>query len=205
MPPSSLGCTPSAACRRPPAPAPAATVQLFSSLNWLQGPPGLDGRGHDPRHAARTLDAVDAAMIRPTGNCWPVFQADVGVKSTHFPLYGWNYAGLLRANHSPCWAIPMLPPSSLRPGRIVRGANLPDPVEVLALVAFADSVQIIRRGLQPLTHEPGLMPNQLAPLTITADQWTPESRGSPTTGSGRRGYRNHQSHRSIPGPLCLTS
>src|SRR6266481_3692859 len=60
---------------------------------------------------------------------------------------------------------------TLRPGSIVRGPTLPEPVEVLALVALGDSVKIIGRGLQTgLTHDPVLMPDQLARLTISADQ-----------------------------------
>src|SRR5438445_5487271 len=65
----------------------------------------------------------------------------------------------------------MSPPSSLRAGSIVRGPTLPEPVEVLALVALGDSVKIIGRGLQTgLTHDPVLTPDQLARLTISADQ-----------------------------------
>jgi SNF2 family DNA or RNA helicase len=44
-------------------------------------------------------------------------------------------------------------------------------VEVLALVPLGDSVKIIGRGLQTgLTHDPVLTPDQLARLTISADQ-----------------------------------
>ena len=65
----------------------------------------------------------------------------------------------------------MSPPSSLRAGSVVRGPTLPEPVEVLALVALGDSVKIIGRGLQTgLTHDPVLTPDQLARLTISADQ-----------------------------------
>src|SRR6202048_441716 len=65
----------------------------------------------------------------------------------------------------------MPPPSSLRPGSIVRGPTLPEPVEVLALVPLGDSVKIIGRGLQSgLTHDPVLTPDQLARLTVSADQ-----------------------------------
>src|SRR4051812_5982660 len=62
-------------------------------------------------------------------------------------------------------------PSPIRPGSIVRGPNLPEPVEVLALVPLGDSLKIIGRGLTTgLTHDPVLLPDQLARLTISADQ-----------------------------------
>jgi hypothetical protein len=48
---------------------------------------------------------------------------------------------------------------------------LPEPVEVLALVPLGDSVKIIGRGLQTgLTHDPVLTPDQLARLTISAEE-----------------------------------
>jgi superfamily II DNA or RNA helicase len=53
----------------------------------------------------------------------------------------------------------------------VRGPTLPEPVEVLAVVSLGDSLKIIGRGLQTgLTHDPVLTPDQLACLTISADQ-----------------------------------
>lgn len=62
-------------------------------------------------------------------------------------------------------------PPNLRPGSIVRGPTLPEAVEVLALVPLGDSVKIIGRGLQTgLTHDPVLTPDQLARLTVSADQ-----------------------------------
>jgi superfamily II DNA or RNA helicase len=65
----------------------------------------------------------------------------------------------------------MSPPSSLRPGSIIRGPTLPEPVEVLALVPLGDSIKVIGRGLQTgLTHDPVLTPVQLAHLTISADR-----------------------------------
>src|SRR5947209_9173123 len=65
----------------------------------------------------------------------------------------------------------MAPSSSLRPGSIVRGPTLPEPVEVLALVALGDSVKIIGRGLQTgFTRDPVLTPEQLGRLTISGDQ-----------------------------------
>src|SRR5947208_14181959 len=65
----------------------------------------------------------------------------------------------------------MAPSSNLRPGSIVRGPTLPEAVVVLALVPLGDSVQFIGRGLQTgLTHDPVLRPDQLARLTISADE-----------------------------------
>ena len=62
-------------------------------------------------------------------------------------------------------------PPTLRPGSIVRGPTLPEPVEVLALVPLGESVKIIGRGLQTgLTHDPVLTPEQLSRLTVSADQ-----------------------------------
>jgi superfamily II DNA or RNA helicase len=59
----------------------------------------------------------------------------------------------------------------LRPGSIVRGPTLPEPVEVLALVSLGDSIKIVGRGLQTgLTHDPVLTPDQLARLSLSADQ-----------------------------------
>lgn len=65
----------------------------------------------------------------------------------------------------------MSPIPSVRPGSIIRGPTLPEPVEVLALVPLGDSVKIIGRGLQTgLTHDPVLTPDQLARLSVSADQ-----------------------------------
>jgi hypothetical protein len=65
----------------------------------------------------------------------------------------------------------MPPPFSLRPGSIVRGPTLPEPVEVLTLVPLGESVKIIGRGIKTgLTHDPVLTPIQLALLTISAEQ-----------------------------------
>src|SRR5438132_7859096 len=65
----------------------------------------------------------------------------------------------------------MSPPSSLRPGSVVRGPNLPEPVEVLAIIPLGDSLKVIGRGLQTgLTHDPVLTPDQLSRLTVSADQ-----------------------------------
>jgi hypothetical protein len=48
---------------------------------------------------------------------------------------------------------------------------LPEPVEVLAIEPLGDSIKIIGRGLQTgLTHDPVLTPEQLARLTVSAEQ-----------------------------------
>jgi SNF2 family DNA or RNA helicase len=60
--------------------------------------------------------------------------------------------------------------NSIRPGSIVRGPTLPEPVEVLALVPLGDSLKVIGRGLNTgLTHDPVLNPAQLAQLAISAE------------------------------------
>src|SRR6267154_92487 len=65
----------------------------------------------------------------------------------------------------------MPPQSAIRPGSIIRGPNLPEPVEVLALLPLGDSLKIIGRGLTTgLTHDPVLTPDQLARLTVSAEQ-----------------------------------
>ncbi len=62
-------------------------------------------------------------------------------------------------------------PTSLRPGSIVRGPTLPEPVEVLALVPLGDPVKLIGRELQTgLTHDPVLTADQQAGLIVSADQ-----------------------------------
>src|SRR5947209_12664731 len=64
-----------------------------------------------------------------------------------------------------------MPPASPRPGSIIRGPTLPEPVEVLAVVPLGDSLKVIGRGLQTgLTHDPVLTPDQLSHLTVSADQ-----------------------------------
>src|SRR5713226_6573942 len=65
----------------------------------------------------------------------------------------------------------MSPAHSLRPGSIIRGPTLPEPVEVLAIIPLGDSLKVIGRGLQTgLTHDPVLTPDQLSHLTVSADQ-----------------------------------
>src|SRR5438876_4295834 len=65
----------------------------------------------------------------------------------------------------------MSPANAIRPGSIVRGPTLPEPVEVLAVVPLGDSLKVIGRGLNTgLTHDPVLTPDQLARLTVAAQQ-----------------------------------
>lgn len=61
--------------------------------------------------------------------------------------------------------------TSLRPGSVIRGPTLPEPVEVVAVVPLGDSLKVIGRGLQTgLMHDPVLTPDQLARLIVSAEQ-----------------------------------
>src|SRR5579871_950238 len=72
---------------------------------------------------------------------------------------------------SPTHLSSMSPAMALRPGSIVSGPTFPEPVEVLAVVPLGDSLKVIGRGRNTgLTHDPVLTPDQLARLTISADQ-----------------------------------
>lgn len=65
----------------------------------------------------------------------------------------------------------MPPTVTIRPGSIVRGPTLPEPVQVLAVIPMGDSLRVIGRGLHTgLTHDPVLTPDQLARLTVSAEQ-----------------------------------
>src|SRR5437764_9204873 len=65
----------------------------------------------------------------------------------------------------------MAPTVTIRPGSVVRGPTLPEPVGVLAVVPLGDSLKVIGRGLTTgLTHDPVLTPDQLARLTVSADR-----------------------------------
>jgi hypothetical protein len=60
---------------------------------------------------------------------------------------------------------------TLRPGVIVRGPTLPEPVEVLAIQPFGESLKVIGRGLNTgQTYDPVLSPSQLAQLTVSSDR-----------------------------------
>jgi ATP-dependent DNA helicase RecG len=59
----------------------------------------------------------------------------------------------------------------IRAGIIVRGPTLPEPIEVLAVVPFGQSLKVIGRGLNTgLTHDPVLNPAQLLQLEISAER-----------------------------------
>jgi len=59
--------------------------------------------------------------------------------------------------------------ASIKPGSIIRGPTLPEPVEVLAVVPLGDSLKVVGRGLKTgLTHDPVLSAAQLAQLTVSA-------------------------------------
>lgn len=63
------------------------------------------------------------------------------------------------------------PDGRVRPGCIVRGPTLPEPIEVLATVAFGESLKVIGRGRSTgLTHDAVLTPAQLAQLEVSADR-----------------------------------
>src|SRR5579871_2641286 len=72
---------------------------------------------------------------------------------------------------SPTHLSSMSPAMALRPGSIVSGPTFPEPVEVLAVVPLGDSLKVIGRGRNTgLTHDPVLTPDQLARLTVSAEQ-----------------------------------
>src|SRR5438067_7278895 len=55
--------------------------------------------------------------------------------------------------------------NGIRPGSIVRGPTLPEPVQVLALVPLGDSIKLIGRGCKSgLVRDPVLTPAQIAQL-----------------------------------------
>jgi hypothetical protein len=64
-----------------------------------------------------------------------------------------------------------MPTPTIRPGQIVRGPTLPEPVEVLAVLPLGDALKVIGRGLNTgLTHDPVLSPAQLAQLSVSGDR-----------------------------------
>jgi hypothetical protein len=59
--------------------------------------------------------------------------------------------------------------SHIRPGTIVSGPTLPEPIEVLAITPMGESLKVIGRGRNTgMTHDPVLTPAQLAQLTVSA-------------------------------------
>ena len=63
------------------------------------------------------------------------------------------------------------PNSEIKPGNIVTGPTLPEPIEGLATVPMGESLKVIGRGRNTgMTHDPVLAPAQLAQLTVSADR-----------------------------------
>lgn len=61
--------------------------------------------------------------------------------------------------------------SRIKPGVTISGPLIPEPVEVLAVVPLGDSIKVIGRGLKTgLTHDPVLGEEQLARVTVSAEQ-----------------------------------
>ena len=60
--------------------------------------------------------------------------------------------------------------SIVKPGVIVTGPFIPEPIEVLAVVPFGTSLKVIGRGIKTgLTHDPVLNQEQLSKLDISAE------------------------------------
>ena len=56
-------------------------------------------------------------------------------------------------------------PSDLKPGLIVRGPLLPEPVRVITTMDMGDSLKLVGVGLESgMAHQPILSPEQLAAL-----------------------------------------
>jgi hypothetical protein len=61
----------------------------------------------------------------------------------------------------------------LRPGAIVTGPLLPEPVEVISVIPLGESVRLVGRGLTTnLVREPILNPTQLAQLGQHPRTWS---------------------------------
>ena len=62
-------------------------------------------------------------------------------------------------------------PTDLKPGLIVRGSILPEPVKVIATVTMGDSIKLIGEGMTSgKVHQPILTPDQLAALESTPEK-----------------------------------
>lgn len=60
---------------------------------------------------------------------------------------------------------------TIRPGMMVSGSLIPEPIEVLAVVPMGSSLKVIGRGTKTgLTHDPIFSAEQLARLTVSAEQ-----------------------------------
>ena len=58
--------------------------------------------------------------------------------------------------------------NNIKPGNIVTGPTLPEPIEVLATVPMGKALKVIGRGRNTgMTHDPVLTPAQLVQLTIS--------------------------------------
>lgn len=59
----------------------------------------------------------------------------------------------------------------IKPGVIVSGSLIPEPLEVLAVVPMGGSLKVIGRGMKTgLTHDPIFSVEQLGQLTVSAEQ-----------------------------------
>jgi len=58
----------------------------------------------------------------------------------------------------------------IKPGVIVSGLLIPEPIEVLAVIPMGSSLKVIGRGTKTgLTHDPIFSMEQLARLTVSAE------------------------------------
>ncbi len=61
--------------------------------------------------------------------------------------------------------------NTLKPGYIVNGPFLPEPVEVIAAVSIGDSTKLVGKGLKTgLAHDPILSPDQVAQLVVSQER-----------------------------------
>ena len=78
--------------------------------------------------------------------------------------------------------------TALRPGMIVSGPVLPEPIEILAVVPLGSSLKVIGNGLKTgLARDPVLSPEQLKELSISGDSepFDGDARLPATVGIGR--------------------
>ena len=61
--------------------------------------------------------------------------------------------------------------TELKPGLIVRGSILPEPVRVIKFVPMADSVKLVGEGMETgQLHQPVLTPSQIAELEVAPEE-----------------------------------
>ena len=79
---------------------------------------------------------------------------------------------MLEARRLANWAWPtMTTTNNIRPGSIVSGPTLPEPIEVLVVLPMGQSLKVIGRGRRSgQTYDPVLNPQQLAMLTVSAER-----------------------------------